>query len=234
MYLERMEAENLREGKSLQLNRDLMEAVVVERLAGEFNGESVFQYFVGCYVRAFEEGKKIITNMKDVDVQSSLVNGVIKQAKKLVASYCRIYLCNPDKFTHSEKISAGSALLPLIFSTVLDDNTSCINEFLNRFFTDTDYDIVMAPIFKDLYDSLNHEISKVKDSQFGDFVQPLTALKMLVRFPNGGKALVNHRLWLPKGADVNGQKKKKWQQSQNSIQYPLPNHSLELSKKKRN
>ncbi|KAI3989542.1 hypothetical protein MKX01_031596 [Papaver californicum] len=204
MYLERMAAENLREGKSLLLNRDLMEAIVVERLAGEFNGESVFQYFVGCYVRAFEEGKKIITNMKDVDLQSSLVNGVIKKAKKLVASYCRIYLCSPDKFPNSEKISAGSALLPLIFHAVSDDNTSCRNEFLNEFFTDTDYDTVMAPIFKDLYDSLNHVVSKVNDSEFGDFVQPLKALRILLGFPNGGKALVSHPLWLPKGADVNG------------------------------
>ncbi|KAI3964420.1 hypothetical protein MKX01_028755 [Papaver californicum] len=89
MFLERMAAQNLRESKSLLLNRYFMEAVIVERLGGEFNGESVFQYLVGSYVRVFEEGKKIISNMKDVDLQSSLVNGVIKPAKKLVASYCR-------------------------------------------------------------------------------------------------------------------------------------------------
>ncbi|KAI3864814.1 hypothetical protein MKW92_010847 [Papaver armeniacum] len=203
MYLEKMAAENLREGKSLLLNRDLMESVLlVGRLSGQFSGESLFQYLTGCYGRAFEEGKKIITNMKDVDLQSSLLNGVIKPAKKLAAKYCRIYLHNPDMFPHGEKMSAGPALLPIIFSAVSENNTACGNQFLNEFFTD-DYDS-MAPIFKDLYDSLNHEISKVNDSPTGNFVQPLKALKMLVCFPNGGKALVNHPLWLPKGADVNG------------------------------
>ncbi|KAI3946325.1 hypothetical protein MKW98_010449 [Papaver atlanticum] len=204
MYLEKMAAENLREGKSLLLNRDLMESVLVGRLSDQFSGESLFQYLTGCYGRAFEEGKKIITNMKDVDLQSSLVNGVIEPAKKSVVNYCRVYLHNPDMFPHSEKISAGSPLLPIIFSAVSENNTACGNEFLNEFFTDTaDYDI-MAPIYKNLYDTLNHEISKVNDSPLGNFVQPLKALKMLVRFPNGGKALVNHPLWLPKGEDVNG------------------------------
>ncbi|KAI3840361.1 hypothetical protein MKX03_005857 [Papaver bracteatum] len=204
MYLEKMEAENLREGKSLLLNRDLMESVLlVGKLSGQFSGESVFQYLTGCYGRAFEEGKKI-SNMKDVDLQSSLLNGVIKPAKKLVARYCQIDLCNPDMFPHSEKISAGSALFPIIFNAVSENNTACGNEFLNEFFTETDDYEIMAPIFEDLYDSLNHEISKVNDSPLGNFVQPLKTLRMLVGFPNGGKALVNHPLWLPKGEAVNG------------------------------
>ncbi|RZC89307.1 hypothetical protein C5167_029210 [Papaver somniferum] len=118
MYLEKMAAENLREGKSLLLNRDLMESVLL------------FGRLSGCYGRAFEEGKKIISNMKDIDLQSSLLDGVIKPAKKLADKHCRIYLHNPDMFPHGEKkISAG--------------------------------------LF-------------------------------------GGKALVNHPLWLPKGEDVNG------------------------------
>ncbi|KAI3902309.1 hypothetical protein MKW92_037205 [Papaver armeniacum] len=203
MYLESMAAEKLREGKSLLLNRDLMDAVLFGRLSGQFNGESLFKYLTGCYGRAFEEGKKI-ANMKDVDLQSSLLNGVVERAKKLVANYSRTYLQNPDMFPTSEKISAGSALLPIIFSAVSQNNKACGNEFLNEFFTDPDGYDSMAPIFKDLYDSLKHEISKVNDSPLGNFVQPLNALRMLVRFPNGGKALVNHPLWLPKGADVNG------------------------------
>ncbi|XP_026437128.1 probable ubiquitin conjugation factor E4 [Papaver somniferum] len=175
MYLEKMAAENLRVGKSLLLNRDLMdEVLLVGKLSGQFSGESLFQYLTGCYGRAFEEGKKIITNMQDVDLQSSLVNGVIEPAKKSVVNYCRIYLHNPDMFPHSEKISAGSALLPIIFSAVSENNT------------------------------FEHEIRKVNDSPLGNFVQPLKALKMLVRFPNGGKASVNHPLWLPKGEAVNG------------------------------
>ncbi|XP_026460034.1 probable ubiquitin conjugation factor E4 [Papaver somniferum] len=203
MYLEKMSAEKLREGKSLLLNRDMMEEALVGKLSGQFSGESLFQYLTGCYGRAFEEGKKI-SNMKDVDLQPSLQNCVIKPAKKLLARYCQIDLCNPDMFPHSEKISAGSALLPIIFNAVSENNTACGNEFLNGFFTETDDYEIMAPIFKNLYDSLNHEISKVNDSPLGNFVQPLKALRMLVGFPNGGKALVNHPLWLPKGEDVNG------------------------------
>ncbi|XP_026437122.1 probable ubiquitin conjugation factor E4 [Papaver somniferum] len=203
MYLEKMAVENLREGKSLLLNRDLMDEVLVGKLSGQFSGKSLFQYLTGCYGRAFEEGKKI-SNMKDVDLQSSLLNGVIKPAKKLLARYCQIDLCNPDMFPHSEKISAGSALLQIIFSAVSQNSNACGNEFLNEFFTETDDYEIMAPIFKDLYDRLKHEISKVNDSPLGNFVPPLKVFRMLVRFPNGGKALVNHPLWLPKGEAVNG------------------------------
>ncbi|XP_026430496.1 probable ubiquitin conjugation factor E4 [Papaver somniferum] len=203
MYLESMAAENLRQGKSLLLNPDLMDEVLFGILSGQFTGESLFKYLTGCYGRAFKEGKKI-GNMKDIDLQSSLLNGVVERAKKLVANYCRTYLHNPDMFPNSEKISAGSAILPIIFSAVSKNSTACGNEFLNEFFTDPDGYDSMAPIFKDLYDSLNHEISKVNDSPLGNFVQPLNALRMLVRFPNGGKALVSHPSWLPKGEAVNG------------------------------
>ncbi|MCL7037889.1 hypothetical protein MKW94_026030 [Papaver nudicaule] len=182
MYLERMAMDNLREGKSLLLHRGLTEAVLFDRLTGNFSGNDQsppFEYLVGCYRRAFEEGNKMM--------QSPLMDGVIKPTKKLVAQYCRLCFSNPDMFPQGERISAGSDLLPLM-------GTPCKQEFFDEFFIDATFD--------DLYDEIREVTASVP---LGDFVQPLGVLmKLLLEFPNGAKALVNHPLWLPKGAHVNG------------------------------
>ncbi|OVA12138.1 U box domain [Macleaya cordata] len=214
IYLEMTAAEILSEGKPLLLSQDLMERVLIDRLSGQFSGaEPPFPYLVGCYRRAYEEGKKI-TNMKDKALMSAM-ESVVKQAKKLAVSYCRIHLGNPDMFPNTENNlnkSAVSPLLPLIFSELpssLDGfggsstggGLGCPPGFLEEFFRDSDLES-MEPIFKDLYENLRGSVLKI--SALGNFQQPLRALRMLISFPNGAKALVNHPWWLPKGAYVNG------------------------------
>ncbi|KAI4352517.1 hypothetical protein L6164_006760 [Bauhinia variegata] len=214
VYLELTAAEILSEGKELKLSRDLMERILIDRLSRNFpSAELPFQYLIGCYRRAYDEGKKI-ANMKDKNLRGEM-ESVVKQAKKLCVSYCRIHLANPDLF-QSENTSAKkpetSPLLPLIYSEV----GSSINGyggsssaggiqsppgFLEEFFRDSDYDS-LDPILKGLYEDLRGSVLKV--SALGNFQDPLRALLFLVRFPIGAKSLVNHPWWIPKGTYMNG------------------------------
>ncbi|KAI3897369.1 hypothetical protein MKX03_021964 [Papaver bracteatum] len=217
IYLELTAAEILSEGKPLLLSHDLMERVLIDRLSGQFPGaEQPFRYLVGCYGRAGDEGKKI-TGMKDKSLFSAM-DAVVKQAKRLTVSYCRIHLGNPDMFTGNDvsNVTKSSVypLLGLFYSQVsssvdsfggssssTDGGLSCPPGFLEEFFRDTDMDS-MESIFKEMYESLRGSVLKV--SALGNFQQPLRALRMLINFPLGAKALVSHPWWLPTGTYVNG------------------------------
>ncbi|KVH92670.1 Ubiquitin conjugation factor E4, core [Cynara cardunculus var. scolymus] len=210
VYLEMTAAEILSEGGELRLSRDLMERVLVDRLSGNFtSAEPPFQYLIGIFRRAHEEGKKI-TNMKDKSVRAQM-ELVVNQAKKLAVSYCRIHLGNPDMFPDSERTKSNvSPLLPLIFSEVSSSLdafggssgvASCPPGFLDELFRDSDYD-TMEPILKQLYEDLRGIV--LKCSALGNFQQPLRALMYLISFPVGARALVNHQWWIPKGAYLNG------------------------------
>lgn len=216
VYLEMVAAEILSEGKELRLSRDLMERVLVDRLSGSFvSAEPPFTYLVGCYQRAYEQGKKI-QSMKDKNVKSEM-EVVVKQAKKLSVSYCRLHLGNPDMFPGEDvgTISASnepnvSPLLPMIFSMVSTSvdgfggssgGDAFLPGFFDDFFRDSDYDS-LVPILKVLYENLRSNVLKV--SILGNFQQPLRALLFLLSFPFCAKALVNQTWWIPKGSYVNG------------------------------
>lgn len=218
VYLELTAAEILSEGKELLLSRDLMERILIDRLSNQFpNAEPPFQYLVGCYRRAYEEGKKV-TSMKDPNLRSEM-ESVAKQAKKLAISYCRIHLGNPGLFPSSD-VSVGanpsekkqSPLLPLIFSEVggaIDgfggsgSSGGVISPpgFLDDFFKDGDFDS-LDPIFKCLFDNLRDKVRR--ESALGNFQQPLRALLYLISFPSGAKSLVTHQWWIPSGLFLNG------------------------------
>ena len=106
VYLELTAAEILSESKELRLSRDLMERILIDRLSASATAEPPFQYLVGCYRRAYDESKKI-SSMKDPNLRSQL-DSVIKQAKKLCISYCRIHLENPKLFPNNEVKSGTS------------------------------------------------------------------------------------------------------------------------------
>ncbi|KAF5958739.1 hypothetical protein HYC85_005964 [Camellia sinensis] len=212
VYLEMTAAEILSEGKELRLSRDLMERVLIDRLSGNFSSaEPPFQYLIGCYRRAYDEGKKI-ANMKDKVVRSEM-ESVVKQAKKLSVSYCRIHLAIPDMFPNWETSKSNvSPLLPLIFSEVpssvdgfggssSSSAVACPPGFLQEFFRDSDFDS-LDPIFKQLYEDLRGSVLPV--TALGNFQQPLRALLFLISFPIAAKSLVNHLWWIPKSSYMNG------------------------------
>lgn len=212
--MEMTAAEILSEGKEMMLSSELMERIVIDRLAGDFPlAEPRFQYLINSYRRAYEEGKKI-ANMKDKNVRSHM-ESVIRQVKKLLISYCRLHLANPDCFgeeVNKNSKSSVSPLLPFIFSEVggglegFGSSTSsggvqCPPGFLKEFFEDADFDS-LDPILRGLYENLRGSILNV--SALGNFQQPLRALLYLVSFPVGARSLVNHPWWIPKGVYLNG------------------------------
>lgn len=214
VYLELTAAEILSEGKELKLSGDLMERILIDRLSGTFpSAEPAFQYLINSYRRAYEEGKKI-GNMKDKSLRSHM-ESVIRQAKKLLVSYCGIHLANPDCFNdevNKNSKSSVSPLLPFIFAEVgggLDgfgSSTSsggvqCPPGFLKEFFEEADFDS-LDPILRGLYENLRGSIFNV--SALGNFQQPLRALLYLVRFPVGARSLVTYPWWIPKGVYLNG------------------------------
>ncbi|GFY82952.1 U-box domain-containing protein [Actinidia rufa] len=137
VYLEMTAAEILSEGKDLMLSRDLMERVLIDRLSGNFSSaESPFPYLIGCYRRAYDEGKKI-SNMKDKAVRSEM-ELVVRQAKKLAVSYCRIHLGNSDLFPNWEMRGSSSGVV------------NCPPGFLEEFFQDSDFDS-LDPILKQFF-----------------------------------------------------------------------------------
>uniref|UniRef100_A0A1D1Y3H5 Putative ubiquitin conjugation factor E4 n=1 Tax=Anthurium amnicola TaxID=1678845 RepID=A0A1D1Y3H5_9ARAE len=212
VYLEMTAAEVMSEGKPLVLSRDLMERVLIDRLSGGFSrAEPPFPYLVGCYRRAQEEGKKV-GSMRDPAVRSQMESAA-RQARKLVLSYCKIHLGNPDMFGHGVAAGGGIAqLLDMIFSEVgtsldafggnsLGGGQSCPPGFLEEFFKELDVDS-LEPIMKELFERLRGSVVRV--SALGNFQQPLRALLMLVKYPNCAKLLVSHRDWIPKGNYVTG------------------------------
>ncbi|KAF6171741.1 hypothetical protein GIB67_007262 [Kingdonia uniflora] len=221
VYLEQTAAEIISEGKPLLLSRGLMERILIDRLSGQFpSAESPFIYLVSCYRRAFDEGRKI-GSMKDKVIRGELET-LVRQAKSLSVSYCRIHLGNPDMFGSgsNEKGKDGavgasvSPMLPLILwevSSSVDafggggsgsgSGIVAPPGFIEEFFRDSDLES-LEPIFKGLYEDLRGSVLKV--SAIGNFQPSLRALAMLVSFTNGAKALVSHQWWVPKGAYVNG------------------------------
>ncbi|KAI4321341.1 hypothetical protein MLD38_034737 [Melastoma candidum] len=219
-YLELTAAEILSEGRDLRLSRDLLERVLIDRLSGSFPGaEPPFEYLVGCYRRAFDESKKI-SSMKDAAFRSQMEDAV-RQARKLCVSYCRIHLSNPEMFDGggsggegSSKSSNVSPLLSYVFGEVSSGMDGFITGssgshsvikappgFMDEFFKEGDYDS-LENILKQLYEDLRGAVLKV--SALGNFQQPLRALMLLVNYPVGAKALINHLWWIPKGAYLNG------------------------------
>ena len=87
-----------------------MERILINRLSASTTAtataEPPSQYLVGCYCRTYDESKKI-SSMKDPNLRSQL-DSVIKQAKKLCISYCRIHLENPKLFPNNEVKSGTS------------------------------------------------------------------------------------------------------------------------------
>ncbi|GAU49639.1 hypothetical protein TSUD_284880 [Trifolium subterraneum] len=218
VYLELTAAEILSEGKDLLLSRDVMERVLIDRLSGDFPTagaeNSPFQYLLGCYNRAHDEGKKIV-NMKDKNLRSEMET-VVKQAKKLCVSYCRIHLANPELFAsqNSNSGTGRSPLLPLIISECgggggmgvfgSGSDTGGVKSppgFLDEFFRDPDFES-LDRILKGLYEELRGNVMKI--SVLGNFQDSLRALLFLVRLPVGAKSLVSHEWWIPKGVYMNG------------------------------
>ncbi|KAE9590331.1 hypothetical protein Lal_00028116 [Lupinus albus] len=216
VYLELTAAEILSEGHNLILSRDFMERVLIDRISGDFSttaaaAESTFHYLLGCYNRAHDESRKIV-NMRDKNLRSE-IEVVVKQAKRLCVSYCRIHLANPELFSSGNLSSggaSGSPLLPLIFAEVGGGSIDGFGTgggvkappgFLEEFFRESDFDS-LDPILKGLYEELRGSVMKV--SALGNFQDSLRALIYLVRFPIGAKSLVSHDWWIPKGVYMNG------------------------------
>ena len=142
--------------------------------------------------------------MRDAAVRSQ-IESAVKQAKKLVVSYCQIHVGNPDMFLAAASRSRAppsAELLGLVLSEVaspMDGESSLAGElssppgFLDEFFREGDYES-LEMVLKDLYEKLRESVDKV--SALGNFQQPLRALVLLVSYPNCAKALVNHRRWI--------------------------------------
>ncbi|GAB4827333.1 E3 ubiquitin-protein ligase pub1 [Ancistrocladus abbreviatus] len=218
VYLELTAAEILSEGKELLLSGELMERVLIDRLSNQFpNADPPFKYLIECYQRAYDEGKKI-ASMKDKNLRSDM-ELLVKQAKKLAVSYCRIHVGNPDMFPNWDNSNGSnsnakktSPLLPLIFSEVgstidgfggsgSSGGITSPPGFLDEFFKDSDFDS-LDPILKQLYEDVRESVMRV--SALGNFQQPLRAVLYLVSFPAGAKSLVSHNWWIPKGLYLNG------------------------------
>lgn len=139
--------------------------------------------------------------MKDPSVRSE-IESAIKQSKRLVVSYFRIHVGNPDMFGAGK--SAAAELLDMIFSEVaspmdgansLGSGISCPPGFLDELFSEGDAES-LEPVMNEVYNKLMASVERV--SALGNFQQPLRALQLLVRYPNCAKALVNHPNWIPK------------------------------------
>ncbi|PKA50695.1 putative ubiquitin conjugation factor E4 [Apostasia shenzhenica] len=203
VYLEMTAAEILSEGKPLLLSRDYMERVLIDRLSGEFPGaEEPFAYLVGCFRRAGEESRKV-ASMKDPSLRLE-IESAIKQARKLLVSYCRIHIGNPDMF--GSQNPPAPQLLGMIFSEVaspMDGFNSLGSGFssppglLDELFGEGDAES-LEPVMNEVYEKLKASVERV--SALGNFQQPLRALQLLVSYPNCAKALVNHPNWIPKEA----------------------------------
>ncbi|KAI9124653.1 hypothetical protein K1719_004575 [Acacia pycnantha] len=213
VYMELTAAMILSEGKELRLSRDMMEDILMDRLSGSYSSvESPFQYLIGCYQRAHDEGKKI-ANMKDKSLRGEM-ESLVREAKKLCVMFCRMHLANPGTFqsgNSSMSKQQNSPLLQLILSEVGgtingfggSGNASGVKSppgFLEEFFRDSHSDL--DPILKGLYEELRGSVVKV--SALGNFQDSMRALLFLVSFPIGAKSLVSHAWWIPKGVYMHG------------------------------
>ncbi|KAF5748968.1 ubiquitin conjugation factor E4 [Tripterygium wilfordii] len=191
-------AEILSEGRELRLSRDLMERILIDRLSGQFAGvEPPFDYLLGCYQRAHEEAKKIVS-MKDKNLRSEM-ESVIKQLKKLSVSYCRIHLGNPELFSGGNLSSKRSAspLLPLIYAAVdgfgSGSGVQCPPGFLEEIFRDADFDTV-DPILKDSFllerNPCQQCFSESSTRRPADLLSAFTTIKTVMKNLHDGLAEV--------------------------------------------
>ncbi|KAK1296537.1 putative ubiquitin conjugation factor E4 [Acorus calamus] len=214
VYLEMTAAEILSEGKPLLITRDLIERVLIDRLtfaASVGPGGRPFHYLVGCYARAHDELRRLGA-IKDAVLRSDM-ESVARQSKKLIVSYCRIHLGNPDMFGgDGGSGQPGLELLQVVFAEVtseIDDfgrrslsgELKCPPGFLDEFFRDVDYE-TLEGIMNGVYERLRDSLLRV--SLLGNFQQPLRALRLLLNYPNCAKCLVNHPNWIPTGDRVTG------------------------------
>ncbi|XP_026435101.1 probable ubiquitin conjugation factor E4 [Papaver somniferum] len=206
IFLEKTASKLVSENKSLNLCEDLMETVLIDRcFSGEFNdAEPAFTYLIGCYRRAFEQEKQInILMNKDLEHD---MTSIVKREKSLAVSYClMIYLVNSIRFPVNKVSSFNeSPLVRLLFAKVSPrKNAGHSLDCPPGFFTDIleKMDIsTLNLVLRSLYEDLSRLV--LKESLLSDlFLQPLAALTYLIESPQGAKALVNHPMWLPKGAN---------------------------------
>ncbi|KAJ3673125.1 hypothetical protein LUZ60_006499 [Juncus effusus] len=203
-YLEQTAAELLSEGKPLLVSSENSERVLIDRLSlspPPPQSQPTFYYLLSCYSRCVDEVKKI-SSMKDPSVRAK-VDKSVKNLRKLILSYLRIHVGNPELFASGGPAQPAKDLLSLIFSEVADgfggDNlggsvTAPVG-FIEEFFKEADEES-LDPVMAELYEKLKQSLERV--SVLGNFQQPLRALILLVSFPNCAKALVNHPRWIPK------------------------------------
>ncbi|KAJ3697941.1 hypothetical protein LUZ61_001646 [Rhynchospora tenuis] len=203
VYLEQTAAELLSECKPFLLSSDITERVLIDRLSASPPPQPTFRYLLSCYSRCLDELKKI-SSMRDPAVRSRIDKSV-RSLRKLILSYLRIHVGNPELFSPGLPAQPVVDLLSLIFSEVsgpmdgfsgdsLGGNLTAPPGFLEEFFKDADEES-LEPVMLGLYEKLKQSVERV--SLLGNFQQPLRALRWLVGFPNCAKALVKHPRWIP-------------------------------------
>ncbi|KAG6479484.1 hypothetical protein ZIOFF_062950 [Zingiber officinale] len=209
VFLALTAAKILSEGRTLVLSCTMMDRVLIDRLSGDFpSAEPPFRYLVGCYRRACDELKRVVL-VKNASFRSEIVF-TIKQARKLVISYCRLYVGNPNMFKTSGHVSGASYLMSMIFAKVSthmdefgdefgDDTFDSPPGFINEFFRDGD-DGNLELVVQDLFEKLRQSVDGI--SPLGNFQQPMRALLWLIEYPNNAKILVNHPRWIPKKTNL--------------------------------
>ncbi|MCL7051340.1 hypothetical protein MKW94_006247 [Papaver nudicaule] len=205
IYLEKRAAILTGENKSLNLCEDLMETVLIDRcFSGEFDdAEPTFPYLIGCYRRAFEQEKQInILMNKQLEHDMTCI---VRRAKSLAVSYClMIHFLNYLRLPNSRVSSSNeSPLVRLLFAKVSPrtsrDSLNCPPGFFTDILEKMDI-YLLNLVLRSLYEDLSERV--LKESLLSDsFQPPLAALIYLVESPYGAKALVNHPMWLPKGAN---------------------------------
>ncbi|KAG6516824.1 hypothetical protein ZIOFF_027304 [Zingiber officinale] len=214
VFLALTAAKILSEGKALFLSCTMMDRVLIDRLSGDFpSTEPPFRYLVGCYRRACDELKRVVL-MKNASFRSE-IESEIKQARKLVISYCRLHTRNMFKTPGQQVTSVTSDLMSMIFAEVsthmdefgddtLGDDTLGRGfdnppGFIKEFFRDGDDDS-MELVLQDLFEKLRQSVDGI--SPLGNFQQPMRALLLLIEYPNNAKILVNHPRWIPKNTNL--------------------------------
>ncbi|KAJ4815398.1 Ubiquitin conjugation factor E4 A [Rhynchospora pubera] len=203
VYLEQTAAELLSECRPFLISSDITERVLIDRLSASPPPQPTFRYLLSCYSRCLDELKKI-SSMRDPAVRSRIDKSV-RNLRKLILSYLRIHVGNPDLFSPGLPAQPAADLLALIFSEVsgpvdgfsgdsLVGNLTAPPGFLEEFFKDADEDS-LEPVMLGLYEKLKQSVERT--SALGNFQQPLRALRLLVGYPNCAKALVNHPRWIP-------------------------------------
>ncbi|KAI3993354.1 hypothetical protein MKX01_010097 [Papaver californicum] len=148
--------------------------------------EDLMETLIGCYRRVVEQEKQInILMNKELEHDMS---SIVKRAKSLAVSYClMIYLLNSLRFLMRRRRLCN------------DDPLDCPPGYFTDILEKMDI-YILNSVLRSLYEDLGRWV--LKESLLSDlFLQPLAALTYLIESPHGAKALVNHPMWLPKGAN---------------------------------